>query len=140
IMGAHGELEEAALPYFQFVLGISPLIALFTAQSAAFRATGDTKTPLKVAVEMNALHVVLDYVLIFGIGAIPGFGLAGAAWAMVIARMYALLRLWWKSRSVEAIRLRKEDCRWRLPLLMDMIKFAVPTAAERLSMRLGQVI
>ncbi|MFC5452379.1 MATE family efflux transporter [Paenibacillus aestuarii] len=54
IMGAYGELEEAALPYFQVVLGISPLIALFTAQSAAFRATGDTKTPLKVALDERA--------------------------------------------------------------------------------------
>ncbi|QHW35485.1 MATE family efflux transporter (plasmid) [Paenibacillus rhizovicinus] len=140
IMGANRELEASALPYFGVVLGISPLIALFTAQSAAFRATGHTKTPLKVAVEMNAVHVVLDYVLIFGIGSIPGFGLAGAAWAMVLARLYALLRLYWKSRSVEAIRLRKEDCTWRPSVVVDMISFAVPAAAERLSMRLGQVI
>ncbi|TVY11406.1 MATE family efflux transporter [Paenibacillus cremeus] len=139
-IGAYGELEEIALPYFQVVLGISPLIAMFTAQSAAFRATGDTKTPLKVALEMNVLHVVLDYVLIFGIGSFQGIGLAGAAWAMVIARLYAMLRLWWKSRSMEAIRLHKEEFIWQLPLLTEMIKFAVPAAAERLSMRLGQVI
>ncbi|MCU6794279.1 MATE family efflux transporter [Paenibacillus sp. WQ 127069] len=140
IMGAYGELEATALPYFCVVLGISPLIALFTTQSAAFRATGDTKTPLKVALEMNAVHVVLDYILIFGVGWISGFGLAGAAWAMVLARLYAFLRLWWKSRSVGAICLRKEDFTWRPSVLVEMVTFAVPAAAERLSMRLGQVI
>jgi len=55
IMGAHGTFQYIALPYFTIVLGISPLIALFTAQSAAFRAIGDTKTPLRVGLEMNIL-------------------------------------------------------------------------------------
>ncbi|SHJ74478.1 putative efflux protein, MATE family [Alicyclobacillus tolerans] len=79
IMGAHGTLQNTAFPYFTIVLGISPLIALFTAQSAAFRAIGDTKTPLRVGLEMNALHVVFDYVLIFGIGSFHGLGIKGAA-------------------------------------------------------------
>ena len=54
IMGAHGTLQNTAFPYFTIVLGISPLIALFTAQSAAFRAIGDTKTPFRIGLEMNA--------------------------------------------------------------------------------------
>ncbi|ASR47316.1 hypothetical protein B4V02_11775 [Paenibacillus kribbensis] len=140
IMGAYGELQVTALPYFCIVLGISPLIALFTAQSAAFRATGDTRTPLKVGLEMNVIHIIFDYILIFGIGFIPGFGLAGAAWAMVLARLYASLRLWWKSRKVEAISLLKQDLRIQVSFLANMMKFAIPVAFERLSMRLGQVV
>lgn len=140
IMGAYGELQDTALPYFLVVLGISPLIALFTAQSAVFRATGDTKTPLKVALEMNLIHAVLDYILIFGIGFIPGLGLTGAGLAMVLARLYALVRLWLKSRNVEVISLLKENFRFQPSLFIRMIKFAVPVAVERLSMRLGQVI
>ncbi|WP_373230590.1 MATE family efflux transporter [Cohnella sp.] len=140
VMGAYGELQETALPYFRIVLGISPLIALFTAQSAAFRATGDTRTPLKVGLEMNVIHIILDYVLIFGVGFIPGFGLAGAAWAMVLARLYASVRLWWKSRNVEAISLLKEELKIRASFLLNMMKFAIPVSVERLSMRLGQVV
>lgn len=140
IMGAYGELQETALPYFQTVLGVSLLIALFTAQSAAFRATGDTKTPLMVGIEMNVVHVVLDYILIFGIWFVPGLGLAGAAWAMVIARLYASARLWWKSRNVEAISLLREDLKIKLSFFLGMLKFAIPVTVERLSMRLGQVV
>lgn len=140
LMGAHGNLESTAWPYFRMVLGISPLIALFTAQSAAFRAIGDTKTPLRVGLEMNAIHVVLDYVLIFGFGPIHGFGLLGAAWAMLFARAYAFLRLWWKSRNVQAIRLERSNLHLQPDLLTSMTKFAVPAALERLSMRLGQII
>ncbi|UOF89586.1 MATE family efflux transporter [Fodinisporobacter ferrooxydans] len=140
IMGAYGSLEETALPYFRVVLGISPLIAVFTAQSAAFRAIGDTKTPLRIGLEMNLIHVVFDYVLIFGIGPFKGYGLYGAAWAMVLARIYAWIRLWYKSRKVCALHLNMEDVKLRRKLFMRMIRFAIPAAVERLSMRLGQVI
>lgn len=140
IMGAHGTFQHIALPYFTIVLGISPLIALFTAQSAAFRAIGDTKTPLRVGLEMNILHVVFDYVLIFGIGSFHGLGIKGAAIAMVLARLYAPVRLWTKSRQVDAIALHASDLKLSTSLGWSMTKFAVPAALERLSMRLGQVV
>jgi putative MATE family efflux protein len=140
IMGTRGTLQATALPYFMIVLGISPLIAFFTAQSAAFRALGLTKVPLRVGLEMNVLHVILDYVLIFGVGSFHGLGLEGAAIAMVIARLYALIRLWVKSRRVEALTLHGSDLTLSGSLSWSMIKFAVPAALERLSMRLGQVV
>ncbi|MBB6734450.1 MATE family efflux transporter [Cohnella zeiphila] len=140
IMGAYGELENAAYSYFCVVLGISPLIALFTAQSASFRAIGDTRTPLRVGLEMNILHVVLDSFLIFGAGSFHGLGLSGAAIAMVAARTYALARLWLKSRKIEAISLSKRDLKVSASYSWNMTKFAVPAALERLSMRLGQVV
>ena len=140
IMGAHGTLQNTAFPYFTIVLGISPLIALFTAQSAAFRAIGDTKTPFRIGLEMNALHVIFDYVLIFGIGSFHGLGIKGAAIAMVLARGYALIRLWTKSHHVDAIALHASDLKISASLAWSMTKFAVPAALERLSMRLGQVL
>ncbi|WP_067620535.1 MATE family efflux transporter [Alicyclobacillus acidiphilus] len=140
LMGAYGELLQEALPYFRTVLGMSPLIALFTAQSASFRAIGDTKTPLRVGIEMNVFHVVLDYVLILGIGPIPGWGIVGAGWAMVLARMYASIRLWFMSRRVDVLRLTSKDMAFRPSMVSSMIRFAIPAALERLSMRLGQVL
>ena len=140
IMGANGALQNTAFPYFTIVLGISPLIALFTAQSAAFRAIGQTRTPLRIGLEMNVIHVVLDYVLIFGIGSFHGLGIKGGAMAMVLARLYALLRLWLKSRRVNALALHFADIKLSGSLSWSMTKFAVPAALERLSMRLGQVV
>jgi putative MATE family efflux protein len=140
MMGAYGTLESTALPYFRVVLGISPFIALFTAQASAFRAIGDTKTPLRVGLEMNILHVVLDYVLIFGVGPLNGCGLTGAGIAMVLARLYALIRLWFKSQDVAAISLALRDLKLSASFTWNMIRFAVPAALERLSMRFGQVI
>jgi putative MATE family efflux protein len=140
MMGARDLMQNMAFPYFTIVLGISPLIALFTAQAAAFRAIGQTKTPLRIGLEMNILHVILDYVLIFGAGSFHGLGIRGAALAMVIARLYALIRLWMKSRRVEEIALKASDLKLSASLSWSMIKFAVPAVLERLSMRIGQVV
>ena len=140
LVGANTELKSKAIIYFKIVLGLTPFIALFTAQSSAFRAIGDTKTPLRVGIEMNAVHVILDYVLIFGIGAFPGLGLTGAAIAMILARIYGFLRLLRKSQQIPAIALKISDFKLVRSLMGSMVKFAIPVTLERLSMRLGQVI
>ncbi|WP_286133885.1 MATE family efflux transporter [Bacillus sp. AFS053548] len=138
--GANENLKEAASVYFKVVLGLTPFIALFSAQSAAFRAIGDTKTTLKVGMEMNIVHVTLDYLLIFGFGSFKGLGLTGAAIAMIFARIYGFIRLIIKSQRNPSIALKLTDFKIRWNLAWSMLKFAVPATIERLSMRLGQVV
>ncbi|MGG3572381.1 MATE family efflux transporter [Bacillus gobiensis] len=140
LAGANEELKDTALIYFQIVLGLTPFIALFTAQSATFRAIGDTKTPLRVGIEMNVVHVILDFILIFGIGTFSGLGLTGAAIAMILARIYGFLRLFIKSQGIQSIALKVSDFKLNGSLAGSMTKFAVPATLERLSMRLGQVV
>ncbi|MDQ0199989.1 MATE family efflux transporter [Neobacillus ginsengisoli] len=140
MIGANEKLKDTAMVYFKVVLGLTPFIALFTAQSASFRAIGDTKTPFRIGIEMNAVHVILDYVLIFGIGPFSGLGLTGAAIAMILARIYGFLRLVIISQSISSISLKISNFKVRWNLAGSMIKFAVPATLERLSMRLGQVV
>ncbi|MDC3412874.1 MATE family efflux transporter [Aquibacillus sp. 3ASR75-11] len=140
LAGADDALKKTAFLYFNVVLGLTPFIALFTAQSAAFRAIGDTRTPFRVGVEMNIVHVIFDYILIFGLGPIKGFGLAGAAVAMILARVYAFLRLFLKSQQIPSIALSVKDLKIVRTLTGSMTKFAIPAVLERLSMRLGQVV
>ncbi|MFC0027870.1 MATE family efflux transporter [Neobacillus cucumis] len=140
LIGANAKLKNTAGIYFKVVLGLTPFIALFTAQSASFRAIGDTRTPFRVGVEMNIIHVLLDYVLIFGIGSFHGLGLTGAAIAMILARIYGFLRLVIISQRITAIALIFSDCKFLWNLTVSMIKFAIPATIERLSMRLGQVV
>jgi putative MATE family efflux protein len=122
------------------ILGLTPFVALFTAQSASFRAIGDTKTPLRVGLEMNIIHVILDYVLIFGIGSFNGLGLTGAAIAMILARVYGFLRLFLKAQRISSISLELRVFKLNGKLAGSMAKFAIPATLERLSMRLGQVV
>jgi putative MATE family efflux protein len=140
MVGANEQLKNTAVIYFKVVLGLTPFIALFTAQSASFRAIGDTRTPFRVGIEMNVVHVILDYVLIFGIGPFKGLGITGAAFAMILARIYGFIRLVIKSQRIPSIALKLSDFKVIRNLAVSMIKFAIPATLERLSMRLGQVV
>ena len=54
--------------------------------AAVLRGTGDTLTPLKLAAVVSVLNVGLNYVFVFGAGAVPAQGVAGAAIGTVAAR------------------------------------------------------
>jgi MATE family, multidrug efflux pump len=59
-----------------------PALLVAMVGHGVFRGHSDTRTPLYVAIGMNLANVVLDPVLIFGLG----LGVVGAAWATVIAQ------------------------------------------------------
>ena len=61
----------------------------------AIRATGDTKTPSAIMLVAVFVNIILDPLLIFGIGPFPMLGLAGAAIATVVARAITLVVAIW---------------------------------------------
>ncbi len=77
-----------------YFLGM-PLIFAFFAVDAAFRAAGDTKTPLYILLFTVSLGLLLDPVLILGAGPIPAMGVRGAALATIVPRGVAcVLGVW----------------------------------------------
>ncbi|MFQ3245302.1 MAG: putative MATE family efflux protein [Arenicella sp.] len=59
--------------------------------SSTFRALGDTKTSATIAISMTLINLILDPILIFGLGPFPELGMQGAALATVIAVTVASL-------------------------------------------------
>ena len=64
----------------------APLIYGYFAIDAAFRAAGDTRTPFVLLLVSTAITLVLDPVLILGLGGAPRLGTVGAAIALVLTR------------------------------------------------------
>ncbi|MFR9709689.1 MATE family efflux transporter [Paenibacillus sp. MB22_1] len=139
IMGAEPDVLADGIVYFRIVAIPSIFISLMTVFGSVLRAAGDTKTPMKVGIWINLIHVVLDYILIFGLFGMGGWGIAGAAWATVIARAIGTVLLFLfirKSKLSFSLRTATLSERFTLPLL----KLSTPAAAERLIMRFGQVL
>ncbi|MGD3112721.1 MATE family efflux transporter [Streptomyces sp. YGL11-2] len=70
-----------------------PGTAVFFAQNVVdgiFKGTGDTRTPMRTAILANALILVLDPLLIYGVGPLPHMGVQGAALGMLLGRGLAL--------------------------------------------------
>jgi MATE family multidrug resistance protein len=91
LMGGPADVQEAARQYFVVRVLASPFWYVTVALSDYFQGTGDTRTPMKVNLLVNGLNIVLDVLLVFGWGPVPSLGIAGAAWATVLASVAGML-------------------------------------------------
>ncbi|QQZ64019.1 MATE family efflux transporter [Paenibacillus sonchi] len=138
IMGAEPEVLSSGVVYFRIVAVPSIFISVMTVFGSILRSAGDTKTPMKVGIWINLVHIILDYVLIFGISGIPGLGIAGAALATVLVRIIGCFALYkYIRKSPLSFSLFKKDGN---EFTKPLLKLSGPAAAERLIMRLGQVL
>jgi MATE family multidrug resistance protein len=81
------------------------------------RGAQDMRTPLYVAVGVNVVNVLLDWLLIFGHGAVPAMGVAGAAIASTVSQwigafwcliaVFRTLGLTWRIRGAGLARLMR---------------------------------
>lgn len=87
LLGAGDEL----LPYISDYMGIWFIGCVFIVipmiGDHILRGLGDTKTPSFVMMTSALVNMILDPLLIFGLGPFPRMGVRGAALATVIARM-----------------------------------------------------
>ncbi|MEA1902123.1 MAG: MATE family efflux transporter [Actinomycetota bacterium] len=95
LMGATGDVVDPAISYLRIRAFAAPAVLIVTAGHGAFRGHKDTRTPLLVAVGVNALNLVLDPLLIFSFG----LGLEGAALATLIAQYGGAVWFLWLIRS-----------------------------------------
>ncbi len=83
-----------AIPYLRIFFSSCLFLTLCETLFAVFRASGDTKTPMKVGITVVLINLALDPLLIFGLGPIPALGVAGASLATAISHAYGLAAIW----------------------------------------------
>ncbi len=137
-MGANQEVMKLSTQFFYIVGGSSVFIALMTIFGSILRAAGDTKSPMEVSVVVNLVNIVLDFILIFGLGPFPALGVVGTAIGTVLSRALGtglLFRKIQKSALAFPIKAIFKKSSYK-----DLINLSLPAAIERLIMRLGQVV
>ncbi|MFT3755199.1 MAG: MATE family efflux transporter [Pseudoxanthomonas sp.] len=92
-MGTPRESLPLAEAYLRVIFLAVPSLYMFTFLSAALRGTGDSRTPFRFLLLSVVLDIVLNPLLIFGLGPLPKLGIAGSAWATLIAQTIALAGL-----------------------------------------------
>lgn len=100
-MGAAGEVLPMIRSYMTIWFIGLPFVILPMVGINVLQATGDTKTPGAVLTLSVVLNIILDPILIFGLGPIQGMGIAGAALATVLGRASSLI-------IIAAVLLRRE--------------------------------
>ncbi len=79
-------VRDAGEAYLGIILAAAPLPMLGFTAELIMRAAGNTRVPLMLDFVSIAINAALDPLLIYGWGPFPRLGVAGAAWATVIAQ------------------------------------------------------
>lgn len=87
LLGAGGETLELAMDYMRIILPSMPVLSVAMAQGSILRAIGDGRRSALMMFSASAVNVILDPLLIFGLG----MGIKGAATATVVARIVPVI-------------------------------------------------
>jgi putative MATE family efflux protein len=142
LVHATPEVRAEALPYIRILFGFSFGMLVFFMLGGALRSAGDARTPLRLGVAMTVLNIVLNVVLIRGLGPIPRLGTAGAALGTVIAgasvSLFALWRLFGGTWVVSLRNLVSYRPDWGV--IRELFRFGLPAGVQGVAMNIAGVL
>ena len=138
----HSQVRAEALPYIRCMFIFSFGMMVFFMLGGALRSAGDAKTPLRLGIWLTVLNLVLNVILIRGLGPIPAFGTLGAAMGTVIAggilavaAAVALLRGSWVIQIHRGMSWRPD-----FQVIRQLFRFGLPAGIQGVAMNIGGVI
>ena len=140
-VNAAPEVKVEALPFLRTMFMFSGGMLVFFMLGGALRSAGDARTPMVLGISLTVLNLVLNIVLIRGLGPIPAFGTKGAAMGTCIASgllaVYALWKLWNGGWVVSFPRGRGYAPDW--DIIRSLFRFGLPTGIQGIAANIGGV-
>lgn len=91
LMGAEDAVLQQGINYSKIIFAGNTAIMLLFLLNGAFRGAGQPHLAMRALWISNGLNIVLDPLLIFGLGSFEGFGLTGAAIATTLGRSIGVI-------------------------------------------------
>jgi len=140
-VNAAPEVKTEALPFLRTMFLFSWGMLVFFMLAGALRSAGDARTPMVLGIALTILNLLLNIVLIRGLGPIPAFGTKGAAMGTCIASglvaTYSLWKLWHGGWVVSFPRGRGFGPDWEI--IRALFRFGLPTGFQGIAMNIGGV-
>ncbi|MGY4303077.1 putative MATE family efflux protein [Bradyrhizobium sp. USDA 4369] len=138
-LGGHADALEAALRYSNYLFAGAIPVWIVNLQAAALRGAGNVRVPALVTLVGALVMIPASPLLIFGLGPLPGLGIAGAGIAFGLyycGAMLILLRYMASGRS--SLHVRLAPLQWRL--FADILKVGLPTALNAVLVNLTVIL
>jgi putative MATE family efflux protein len=111
--------------------GMATILLLFL-NNGIYRGAGDAATAMRALWIANAINLVLDPCLIFGLGPFPEMGLEGAAVATTIGRGTGVLYQLWGLGRGRRIRVTREDVSVDLGVVTNLLRLSAGGVGQML--------
>lgn len=142
LVNAAPAVQAEALPFLRIMFVFSSGMLIFFMLGGALRSAGDARTPMVLGITTTILNVVLNVILIRGLGPVPAFGTKGAAMGTTIAfgsvGIYALYRLMAGGWVVSFPRHHGYRPDW--DVIKSLFRFGLPTGIQGIAMNVGGVL
>ncbi|MFL5511949.1 MAG: MATE family efflux transporter [Gemmatimonadales bacterium] len=141
LVNAAPAVKSEALPFLRVMFLFSSGMLVFFMLGGALRSAGDARTPMILGLVLTISNLVLNVILIRGLGPIPAYGTLGSAMGTVIASgvlaLYALWKLWTGGWVVSFPRARGLGPDW--PIIRSLFRFGLPAGIQGIAMNIGGV-
>ncbi len=140
LFGTPSEIMALTLVYLRIQLIVLPLSEVFFVYSSILQATGDSITPMKLWTATMLANMVIDPILILGLGPFAGLGVLGAALGVAVSRLGVAAVV--VSRLIQGrhgIIITRDHLQPDRTLLRAIARISLPIGGERLLMGLEQL-
>lgn len=130
LLGAPEDMLPLIAGYMNILYVGVPFVVVGMVGMSSMRATGDTRLPSRLMVIAALLNILLDPLLIFGLGPVPAMGLNGAALAALLARASIFAgTLYYMRRRLNMLSFNKPDALELRQSWADILHVGMPAAA-----------
>ncbi|MFA9557070.1 MATE family efflux transporter [Evansella sp. AB-rgal1] len=115
----------------------SMVLTLFS----VMEAKGYTKDVMYVAIGMNVINILGNYLFIFGALGVPQLGVTGVAISTAVARALAMVAMFFILYRRVEVRIKVKDYLYlQMDYVKKIMKIGIPSAGEHLSYNTSQIV
>jgi putative MATE family efflux protein len=136
---AHSNVMQAAETYFLLSALSYPFLALYNSSASLYRAAGNSRIPMLVALMVNVINIGGNAVFIFGFH----WGVAGAGLSTLICRIAAaavLIVMLIRSRNSAISLSGIFNIQIRAGMIRSILKVGIPSCLENSTFQIGKVM
>ena len=125
--GASEAVSAYAIQYSHLAVGMSIFVMISMMCEKIQQSGGNMIIPMCQGLTGAIINIILDPLMIFGIGPFPEMGIRGAALATVIGQIFGMaLGLWGVFRQQKVLNVNMREFKWRGQTIKDIYRVGLP--------------